>query len=58
MQYILLLVFLHGYGPRPTTVMQEFNSEKTCESAKNQVRGAYQRDGSERSLITAVCIPK
>lgn len=56
--YILILVFIHGYGSRPMTVMQEFSTEQTCVVASQQIKGAYQRDGTERLLLQNVCVRK
>jgi predicted esterase len=57
MHYVLMIFFLHGYGARTTVVMQEFDSEKACLVAVNEVRGTFHRENAA-SLLKAVCTPK
>lgn len=57
MTYILLIIFLHGYGNRATTVTIDFSSKKNCLDAAAEVSGAYKRSHSD-SLLTNVCLPK
>jgi hypothetical protein len=58
MIYVLIVVFLNGYGPRPTVVMQEFASAETCNAAAVEIRSAWARSNDKSQLNGAVCVKK
>jgi hypothetical protein len=53
MKIILIVVFLHGYGPRHTVQFQEFESMRACQVAAKTIE-------SMRRLhnYTYSCVPK
>jgi hypothetical protein len=56
--YVLIIVFLSGYGPRPHVVTQEFTSEKNCITAAAAVRKGWGRSNDARILNHMECVPK
>lgn len=49
--YILIVIFLAGYGPRNFIVMQEFTTLEKCEKAQKTIKDAT-------SNMTPFCVEK
>jgi hypothetical protein len=58
MNYVLMIVALMGYGPRPDVRFQDFNSKERCEVALAAVRQAWTESKNDWALNKAVCLPK
>lgn len=42
--WVLIVVFLSGYGSRPVVTMQEFNTRSSCEQAAQVIRKNWKDD--------------
>lgn len=56
--YVLIVIFLAGYGPRPDIHTQEYSSAKTCQLAQKVVLEGWSVNNDQRILLKAVCVPK
>jgi hypothetical protein len=55
--FVLIVIFLAGYGPRLDIHTQEFTSLENCTKAQNEVTGAWKRENASL-LIKATCVAK
>lgn len=56
--FVLIVVFLNSYGPRPAITFQEFTTAERCEAAAKETRKLWARSNDERILNGASCLPK
>lgn len=57
--YVLILMFMAGYGPHINTTMQEFSSLASCKKAENIVRVVYDNSRWDKgNLLVAQCEAK
>jgi hypothetical protein len=58
MNIVLIVVFLAGYGSRPTVEFHDFYKLERCQIAAKTIRDAYRASDYERSLIRVECVEK
>lgn len=56
--FVLIIVFLNGYGPRATVQFQEFTTKERCESAATEVRNLWAKSRDAANLNGVLCIQK
>lgn len=56
--WVLMFVFLNGYGPRPDVRFQEFTTKERCEAAALILQTSWRRSGDEKLINKWECVPK
>jgi hypothetical protein len=56
--FVLIVVFLNGYGPRQSIQFQEFTTLERCETAADVTRKLWASTNDAYYLKGALCLPK
>lgn len=56
--YILILVYLTGFGPRLVVTTQEFSSQASCAAASEVIYKGFVRNDDANSLKAMSCVKK